>query len=889
MKLKPLQAALLSAFATAPIFGSGSVFAQQVPPASPPSATAPEKVERIEVTGSSIRRLDGEAALPVSIIKREEIAKSGATTAAELLAKVSSNPGSAYIEAQSADGFFPGFSGVSLRGVGEGTTLVLLNGRRLANFAFSGNGVDLNSIPIAAVERVEVLKDGASAIYGTDAIGGVINFILRKDYRGGELSAFAGKAQRSGGGQTKAAISAGFGSLSKDRYNVIVSADIAENQALRASQRSFANTGYRPDIGLDTTSSLGTFPANIFLLDSDGNLAGITNPASATGCPAGTVKVFSACNFDEAAVRDLIPKTQKASLFSRANFEINADHRLFAEALYTRNRIRNIDSPPNVTLYYLQTTGAPPLVFEGTTYYPRGFEGQGAVPIAWRAVTAGNRVDTATTQSGRYVFGAEGTVASMDYNAAFGYSESKAVDRFDQGFLSFSKFSVPFEAGLINPFGPSGAAGEAAYRSAQVTGDFRSAKSSVTSLDAKVSRDLVDMPGGALAMAVGVDVRREKFSDVFAPEFATDTIGFGAAPSTTASRNVQAVYGEFSIPITKQLEAQLALRHDRYSGVGGSTNPKFALRFNPTKEMLVRASVGTGFRAPSLRELFTGQVPASTGNSFEDPVRCPVTKLLSDCDSVFLATVYGPTKLEPEKSRQFSVGFAFEPTKSFFGSVDYWSIEKRNDIVTVDPTLLFANFNEFASRVTRGPVDPRFPSVPGPITNVALGYGNFGKVETNGVDIESRYRFGLGGAGRLDLSMRGTLVGKYDRTRGNIKQSSLGRGDNGPPIQRWRHGLTADWTVGAWGAVLSNNFVSKYRDERLDGEDKVRTVKSYSTWDGQLNYAPVKSLKLTLGIRNLLDTKPPVSNQQALPVSGYDGRYADPRGRYGYLSANLSF
>ena len=211
--------------------------------AQPALAQGDEKMQRVEITGSSIKRLAAETALPVQVLRREDIDKSGATTAAELLKTISANTAPLSDAVSITDGTSGqrGFNGANLRGIGVSSTLVLLNGRRLANFASPGDnaGVDLNSIPAGAIARVEILKDGASAIYGTDAIGGVINFITRKDYTGVEMNASLAGTQDGGAGKKTASISAGYGKLDTDRFNLFGVLDVQKLGALRSSQRAF--------------------------------------------------------------------------------------------------------------------------------------------------------------------------------------------------------------------------------------------------------------------------------------------------------------------------------------------------------------------------------------------------------------------------------------------------------------------------------------------------------------------------------------------------------------------------------------------------------------------------------------------------------------------------
>lgn len=241
------------------------------------SETDSIKPQRVEITGSSIKRIDAETALPVQIISRESIDKSGVTTAAELLSKVSASTAGLTDGASFSDngGTQRGFNGANLRGIGVSSTLILLNGRRLANFASPGtsSGVDLNSIPSAAIQRVEVLKDGASAIYGADAIGGVINFITRPDYQGAEISAYVGNTQHGGADKKIISLSGGVGSLNQDRYNLMGVVNFQNTGGLRSTQRSWIGSAYQPDINLDVGSS-NTFPANVRRTTASGGATG---------------------------------------------------------------------------------------------------------------------------------------------------------------------------------------------------------------------------------------------------------------------------------------------------------------------------------------------------------------------------------------------------------------------------------------------------------------------------------------------------------------------------------------------------------------------------------------------------------------------------------------
>ena len=297
---------------------------------------------RIEVTGSRIARIDGETALPVQVIRRDEIERGNWTTAAELMAHVSANFNGTNNALNIGNPFTPGLSSANLRGLGNGNTLVLLNGRRIANYAIAAATVDLTTIPLAAIERVEILKDGASSIYGTDAIAGVVNFITRKNFAGAEVTGQAGVTEQGGGNHSQATVTVGWGDLTKDRFNAFVTVDWQKDTALAASERPFAASGYRPDDGF-VSLQRATFPANV--RRPNGSLR---NPSFADGClPPLSIPYTTSCAYDYANGYDLLPEQQQWNVIGRATWEWTPGQQVFAEYVYSRNELdaRSAPSP----------------------------------------------------------------------------------------------------------------------------------------------------------------------------------------------------------------------------------------------------------------------------------------------------------------------------------------------------------------------------------------------------------------------------------------------------------------------------------------------------------------------------------------------------------------
>jgi iron complex outermembrane receptor protein len=871
------------------------------------------KDEKIEVTGSSIKRINAQEALPVQTLKREDIVKSGATSTAELLAQISSNTAAFSQGLSISDGATQhGFSGASLRGLGAASTLVLLDGRRLANYAFNGAGVDLSAIPLAAIDRVEVLKDGASAIYGTDAIGGVINFILRKNYNGGEVSISHGNTEDGGGSDNRQTISYGYGDLNKDRFNVFGTLDYHKTQAITAISRDFAKTAYLPQFADDQTSS-NTFPANIVMPDGS-----TINPSAPNCNPPSSIWNGSMCRYDYQTAAFVAPPTENLNFVGRGSFALTANTTLFAEVTASHNRAVYAISPsyalnPNSPEVYPQFEENPDGTFKldssgnkiPSPFYPNmtvnGAPLTGDLNLEFRLAPLGSRRTLNTSDADRFVVGAEGTIADWDYNVAYNHAVSRSTDHYAGGYVSTAGFNAAMNSGLINPFGAQTPAGMSMLQAIVLNIDARKATGTTDSVDGHMSREIFDLPAGAVSMAVGGEVRHEKLNDSVDPELASgDVLGASATSNTTGARSVAAAYTEFVIPVVRHLEAQVALREDHYSDFGNTFNPKVALRWQPSKEWLFRASYGTGFRAPTLPDLYASQTSGTTASIFNDQLRCPngnpvvPATAYYDCGDQFPTQTQGNSHLQPEKSKQDAFGFFYEPSSGFSIGMDYWRINKTNVIEQL-PDALFdtpAGFATYSQFIVRNPATPGSTVAP-QIAYINLPKRNFGSLRTDGVDVELNARQNFHEYGRLQAKLSGTYVMDYlqqfDAGLPYLQNAGTFLPLTNQAIPRWRHVATVDWTAGAWDTSLTQNYQSSYTDENLDQNGNMRKVSSYETYDWQGNYSGFKGFRLTLGVKNLFDRSPPFSNQSSFYLAEYDPTYADPRGRFIYGTISWTF
>jgi iron complex outermembrane recepter protein len=895
-----------------------------------------QETQRVEITGSSIKRVDAETALPVTIMTRDQIEKSGATNVEDLLKRVSA---STALVSDTTQGAGYATSNANLRGLGANSTLVLLNGRRLANHPFGSIGgnasVDLNSIPFAAIDRIEVLRDGASAVYGTDAVGGVINFITRRDYQKGEVTLRYGDTEKGiGGTEQGLSIAFGMGDLNTDRFNLLATFNYQKNSRLRAIDQQFYMRGLNEIPGSEPPTSGGGFPGRAVVVGAGTNITPGAYPelnpgsqfmacdptftvVSEGGDPSPNGTDARYCRFIYTATLDNLPDQEKGDLFARVTYNLSNDHQLFAEASYARNH--NIGRVAPTPIFTGATRLNPaigdyahPMMPINSAFYPLDLlhslgytdaqidpDGDGLAEVGLRAIPVGNRINDNTNTQARVVLGATGTLAGWDYNTALNVSQAKgALDYF--GYVHEDRFLAALETGDINPFGPSGAAGEALWRSSLMEGPMRRSKSTTTEVDLRASRDLMAMGGGNMAMAWGVDFRREKAQDVPVNEdysIGKHIGGEGSVPATQASRSIYAAFAELNLPFAKGWEAGIAARYDHYSDFGSTFNPRATIRFQPSPQLALRAAAGTGFRAPTLWDVNSPPATTNTANNLIDP-DCPTSPAENDprCNIQYNVHTFASSNLKPEKSKQFSLGVVFEPMRNLSATLDYWMITKRDQISVIggdailsDPAL-YAKYN---SRIIRG--------ADGYISYIETPAQNLGELRTSGLDIDLRGNMALGEGMRLAASIVGTYVNQWKQQteKGGPFTSYVGTAGDGSavqPVPRWQHTAAIDFGAGPWTVTLENVFVKGWTESAalvnnnvfVDTEHK---VKDTSRFNASVSFKGIKDLTLRLGVRNLTDEEPPFTavSSYGSHAAGYAASFADPRGRFWYGVVSYQF
>jgi iron complex outermembrane recepter protein len=882
------------------------------------TTTEPQKVERVEVTGSSIKRVDAEGALPVQVLRREDIDKSGARNAAELIQNLPIFQG--YTNAgDSVGGGGGGFSGASLRNQGETRTLVLLNGKRIApsgSQALTGAqaAVNLNNLPISAIERVEILSDGASALYGSDAIGGVVNFITRRDVSFVELQVGFASPDKNKGNELSYSATAGTGAKGPNGWNLMAVASVNDRKPLASIDREFAKTGlfrFREG-GKEYEFQLGSprgIPANV---EVGGVLITPTYYPSRQ-CPPQHFFFDTACYFDFTSQLEIYPeqKTENAILSFTKNF---GAHTLTAEYMYSKNStISRLAPPPgNVPIAadspYAQivrdgaaAAGLPAPVFPVTAVY--------------RVVDAGKRTTNDRSKLDHVSLELKGSLGTWDYATSYTRSKSTYDEVLLGGWVQLNPFLAALRSGKINPFiapGTQTAEAQALLDKSIIRGKFDGGSTTVDFVEARVSRPLFAMSGGDASLAAGLNYLGEKFDKT--PSLLAQGIGENNVPDTrlgdssaiipySATRKSYGLFAEALIPFTKQFEVTPSVRYDDYSDFGSSTNYKLAARFQPSKQVLFRGSYGTGFKAPTVPQLNAAQQPFGvTGGTYScatTPALATIAAALgASCPSgsvQFDQIAGGNKSLKPEESKQWTVGFRLEPNDRLSFGLDAWSVKIDNTIGQIGEDVVFRDPARYSQSFV-GYVDPATGRT---LLAYLAGNVNLGKSQTDGIDIDAQARTKFG-FGQLTTQFTATYItkNKFEVVPGEGFLSDLNAYVNGGVTHKLKLRFANTLEHGAWAHTLALNYRDGYKDDPNSEVFDVaaneyvllaRKSKAYTTFDWQTRWSYRKSLTATLGVINLANQRPPLSITQngGGQMVGYDARYGDSRGRT--LYANLSY
>ena len=908
------------AFAIAGIL-STAVHAQQAPTTSADDST--KSMEEVVVTGTMIKRVDAETAEAVTILKADALKDQGITNVEQVLNTLTSaNPS---VNIASAVGTFSGGGTYAdLRGLGRSRTLILLDGQRVAVNAFDGQGVDLSGIPFSAIDSIEVLREGASALYGSDAIAGVINFKTRKNYQGAEVQINFDHPQEAGGGSGQADFTFGHGDLARDGYNFMVTASYAKQQEIQATQRGFSAYGFDPARGVTATNFPGSWPG--IVQDSNGNLYQSGYPACAGNSQLTTY--YGDCSYRYSAATDLIPQTHQISGMAAFTKTLPANNQVQVQYFWSQSSLTGYSGP---MFYDFQMDPTSP-------YFPsasqlicdRGPENC-TTPLNLSGVnsTTGKSqgVNAIWTDPNNYRYNGNlnveqrvlltfsGSNAGWDYSAAFNYSKNHNDNRNVSGYPDEAVLAPGgVLSPLINPFGPQSAAGQALINSSYINGVYQLGQDTRWSVDLNASHPLGDAfdAGIPATVAFGVNASGESFTNYTTPYSDLTSAATGLSDSSVAgNRKIQAAFIELDVPMTKALDLDVSDRQDRYSDFGTTNNAKVKMRWQPLEMLTFRGSASTGFRAPTLFNLyappFLSAASSGTmgdGNPFCQPGSYNAEWTPQTCQAQGIGLYGGNTKLTPETSQNFDLGVVLQPIRDLGITLDYYRILLKNTIGRVPASAVYGDPDTFASYITTATSGQYAGSLPPTIAQAAnctpytaptCGYinrafANTGRITTDGIDLSVQYAQHTPiGTFREDLE--GTAVTQFLEQQytggptlnlvGNLQIQTIN------PAFRWQHNVRVDWTSPEkmFGAGLSDRFYSGYIDEFPDANGNLLHVGSYSLFDGYVSVKPIENLTVLFGIENLFNTSPPFTNaSQNNFASGYNALIADPLLRNFYIN-----
>lgn len=862
-----------------------------------PAHAQDPSIQEIVVTGSRIRRVNDETASPVQIVDRADIERTGATNIGDVIRTVIQADNQGSIPTAATGGFAVGSSAISLRGLGVNSTLVLVNGRRMASYGLADDGVrtfvDLNSIPFDAVERVEVLKDGGSAIYGSDAVAGVVNIILREKFDGLAISAESGITQRGDGESYRLSV---MGGATGDRYSTYVAVEGLREGEIAQGDRG----GY---LGTNDLRSFGFFDNRLGAPAAGrGNLApGI--PSFSGSTPYGSVRVpggsieqrinllpcpetssaTGMCVFDTIDYVQIAPEVERLNALARGSVRFTDSLEGYAELGYFTSHVTATGTPGIVTDGGVYNPADPASPVVHVTTLPAGHPDNPTGvnrTLSLMTTSVGGRNGETESEVFRGIVGLKGELgAAWEWDVGAGYIDSKLNDT-RTGFVRHSVLQAALNSGeyRIDPSLNSKALLGAISPTLE-----REATSSVMMMDARISGSLLDLPGGPLGVAFGSEWRREEvdtpplpFTDL------GDVIGLGYS-AYSKERKVYAGYTEVDAPVTSWLGLNAALRYDHYDDYGSSTTPKLGVTLKPMSQLLVRGTYQEAFRAPG---------PAESGNSAS-----------FGFTNIGILTIGNPD-LEPEEAKAYTLGVVYEPLQGTSLSVDYYRIDRENEIVSADQALVVGdlptNGEPNSQRPGLLPNSVLYYDELGDLATISAPYVNANETVTDGLDFDLRQRFELGGAGSLTAALVWTHVLKFERDAGGRTLEYAGThgpyvlsAAGGTPADRGRLQLT--WDYGALSVTGSVSYVSSmemidHKGETLvdveDGTYVTTTqegayvvadpngkvcgvynpdgtvpnnckVDSFTTVDLRATYLYGKAWEFNASVKNLLDEKPP--------------------------------
>ncbi len=880
-----------------------------------------EELQGFTVTGSRIKQMDLQQLNPVITYDSEYISRTGARDLQDLIDELPQNQ--LGLTDREVFGFTPGASGVNLRGAGVQYVLTLINGRRAANYGAGASGslgfANTQSIPLAAIDRIEILTDGASAIYGADAVTGVVNYILKDNYEGLQISGSYGNTTEKDAANTN--LNAVVGTVS-DKSSSMFIIDYSTRNDLFARDRDFSvSSDQSPRGGIDWPNYFGTpYGSPATILDLSSGLEYISSPdnydtqelltrtiqdADGYNKPFGQLREeFGAVATQPTDFMSLAPEYSRLSFYGTTKYEVTDDLTAFAEVGFTRNEVFNTIHPvafgSEDDLFTPDGTILPISMYN--PYNPLGVNRtDGGTPtdihVFNRNFVVGNRTSDITNDVLRLVAGLEGTIAEdyswsvsglymVDYGMTVnggGTLRSATLDALtttgDSLMDPLSTWNI-FGRFTGGPFGGDDNNAEVTPALSALT--FNEYQSKLYLASADVSGPLVDLDSGLVQFAAGVEVREEEWFDrADAASVNGNIVGRGGVNPSDAWRRVQSAYIEFNIPLYEQVEVQAAARYEKFSGgTGDNLSPKLAVSYRPLDWLRFRTSYSEGFRAPSLPELFQGET-VSFRNAGSDPFRG------NEGVASVRTREAGNGDLKPEESESFFIGVGFEPSgilEGLYVNVDWFVIDITNRIEGESLQDIIDLNDDRVIRSDPTPLDIQNGWL-GKIVELRDFSRNKALMEMESLDFSIGYRWDHDTLGEWDFRVNGSYA--YKRKTYVDVDDTAGSENAGTWMEpEWRTNLDVTWTKGDYTAFGSVNYIDKYDQLYYGfwGLDQLYT-KEFITVDLGFTYSGFMGMDLTVQVINVLDEMPPMATADQ---TGFDPIHS-PYGRMYRLGFTKEF
>lgn len=889
----------------------GGVVAVGLAQAQSSDGVPPDRLPRITVTGSHIARSQASDSEFVEVLTADDLRRSGYTTLWQVLSTVTAN-GQGSLSQNFSRAAAIGASGISLRGLGVGATLVLIDGYRTAPYPIGDDNqrafVDIGSLPLDAVDRVEILRDGASAAYGSDAIAGVVNVILRKSFEGSRLGANVGTSSRGDGSAGNVTATFGAGDLDRDGHNVYVSAEFRHQREIRFADRGgmFTRSDYRSSGGYDITPGVpnainGGLPNTPtgYITDSAGRVVGFM-----PGCDASRLS-SGGCSYRD-RWSQIQPETENHNVVVKATQQLTPSWQIALQATFFESRAEQSVRPATTftggyqgvtsgagTVPTLLAPVAPTTIGVGNPGFPAG-SGVASGLLHYALLDVGPNRTQSDAQTRRLITEVKGAYAGWDISAAAGISEVVLRLR-GRGNVQAASLQTAIDSASA-PYvvgGPNDAAVLDSLAPTLYTRDV----SRMSFFRLGAGRDLIALAAGPLSTAFGFELLRFHKSQVAPDDVAAGLVDSFNNGFATGTQKSGSFYIEAAAPLSRQIETDAAIRYDRYSISGGRFSPKIGIRYAAARVLSFHGTFGTGFRAPGPDENGNAGSTFTAGRS-RDPLLCPdasdpgaAGNFSSQC-AVRVATVLGSSpSLRPETSRSLAIGAAIGAESDLSLSADYYRIAIRNQIVTGSAADVVRGTN--LSPLVQVQPDGSVALVAPPIAPIAyfhIGYVNANRTTTSGFDVHLRLRHRFEGIGDYRSDLSATIVDRYDLTVGGVTYKLAGThgplvvsGDTGNPrtrfkwINRFTRGslsLTATvnyispfdltdpsvgvtdcvsgLTVGAGGAAYSQQLANGTVPSGV-----ACRVKSFKTFDLSASWDATKRLTYRLSVLNLFNARAP--------------------------------